>query len=851
MEKSELSLLDSDDEEEEITQPTDKTPQEYVIGIDLGTSNSCVSIWRNKCLEVIPDEYGNRTVPSVVAFTNKTRYIGVDARNQIEFNPENSYYDIKRLIGRKFSDTTVTNDREFFTFEVSPDKNDSILIKSSLQRRKQTYTPEELCSMILAKLKSMAESYLQTEITKAVITVPAYFNDAQRQATKDASTIAGLDCIRVLNEPTAAALAYGLKSKTETNILVYDNGAGTVDASVLNISDGVFQVLACTGNTHLGGEDFDNRLVNHSINSFKKKHNILDLENLLSSSMQKLKKACENAKKTLSVTGKAIITVNEFYDNKNLYLTITRKKFEELCQDLFILCMKPVDDVLRSCGVEKKEIDEIVLVGGSTRMPKIKEMLTTYFGKTPNDTVNPDEVVSAGAAIQGYILANQDDPFSSSIVLLDVTPLSLGIETTGGLMNVLIPRNSAMPITKRRKFTTDTDKMDKVTVNVYEGERKLVTDNFKVGTFELSLDPAQRGVPEIEITFAIDVNGIINVTAIDKKNELNKNSIMITSNKGRLTLEEIKQLVTEAKKHEIDDKLIRDKKMLQNELEEICHNILCNLEDNSFNLKDSDKHKISEDIKQVVEFIKNDTKKDKREYGDLLKRLRKSYAVLVLRANKSFDSVKAQETSALNSTSVYGNEEDDEILQYEGIANEFGLDVNKTEDIKKTRNMLTELCYSVFETLSNPPVEMKPDHVTELKDYIDDVLLWVHIKEKLTEKDYIEKIDEVNNNCNTIMDQYSNTPETEVITSSRDELEQLCFGLKCGIQNNMFSINEDASKKLLATVEEYLVWLEENTDAENIIYVIKQQELNQLCDEYYQSMTNLNLKGEMTSKIHT
>lgn len=457
IQNDELCIIDQyfNSEKENIEEP--KSEDEIIVGIDLGTTNSCIGIWRKKNLEIIPDKFGNRTIPSVVAFTSKSKYVGREAKKQIDVNPENTFYEVKRLIGRKYDDDTVVNDMQFLTYTVDKNEQDNVILKTNLKNRKNSYNPEELSAILLLELKYMAEEYLKRPITKAVISVPAYFNDSQRQATKDAALIAGLECVRIINEPTAAALAYGLEKASvckdkDINVIVYDLGGGTLDVSLLNISNGIFQVLGSSGNTHLGGADFDNRLITFCMTEFKKKHNYQNLENLSSISFQKLKQACEEAKKRLSETTKTTIAVKEFYDGKNLFLTITRELFEKLCRDLFILCLKSLDDVLKSCEMDKTSIDEIILVGGCSRIPAIRNNLKLYFGGKiePNSSVNPDEVVAAGAAIQGYILSHDTDPFSENVVLLDIIPLSLGVETIGGVMNQIIPRNSVIPI-KRRK----------------------------------------------------------------------------------------------------------------------------------------------------------------------------------------------------------------------------------------------------------------------------------------------------------------------------------------------------------------------------------------------------------------
>ncbi|AYV77247.1 MAG: Hsp70 protein [Barrevirus sp.] len=687
--------------------------KDIIVGIDLGTTNSCIGIWRKKNLEIIPDKYGNRTIPSVVAFTQRSRYIGKEAKKQIELNTENTFYEVKRLIGRKFDDDTVVNDREFLTYGIDQDDKGNVVLKSNLlsdKENKNIWQPEEISSILLQELKSMAEDYLKVPVTRAVISVPAYFNDAQRQATKDAATIAGLTCERIINEPTAAALAYGLEKASmnkdkDLNVLVYDLGGGTLDCSLLNISNGLFQVLGSSGNTHLGGADFDNRLISHCLAEFKKKNGYYNgLDNLSSVSFQKLKGACEEGKKRLSETTKTVIAVKDFYEGKNLLVTVSRELFEKLCRDLLILCLKSVDDVLKSCDKNREEIDEIILVGGGTRIPVIKENLKLFFlGKEPNSSVNPDEVVAAGAAIQAYILSEDQDPFSENVVLLDIIPLSLGVETIGGLMNTLIPRNSVIPIRRKRKYTTDSDNEVSVIIKVFEGERSLTKDNFFVGEFTLTgIEEAPRGIAQIEITFTVDVNGIISVTALDLKNVDNKKTISINSNKGRLSKEEVEELVLQAKNYEVKDKIEKEKKQLYYEIEDLCSNVITNLVDENFKLKEKDKDLIKEDIRLIKDWLseKHFTERNKKEYLRVLKKIKNKYGTLIIRSTGENDKVKELTAeSGSKSTSVFGNDEEgdegeDAILTkiYEGLEDEeLGLTGKEvSEEDKKEMKRLRE-----------------------------------------------------------------------------------------------------------------------------------------------------------------
>ncbi|QKF94050.1 Hsp70 protein [Fadolivirus algeromassiliense] len=870
------------DNEEELIEKDDikinkynKEDEDIVVGIDLGTTNSCISIWRKNNLEIIPDIFGNRTIPSVVAFTQKSKYIGREAKKQIEINPENTFYEVKRLIGRKYDDETVMNDMQFMTYEITKDEQCNVLLKSKLTTKKNIFTPEEISAMLLIELKHMAEDYLMKKVTKAVITVPAYFNDAQRQATKDAAKIAGLDCLRIINEPTAAALAYGLQKASvhknkDMNVLVYDLGGGTLDCSLLNISNGVFQVLGSSGNTHLGGADFDNRLISYCMNDFKRKYNYDKLENLSSMSFQKLKQSCEEAKKRLSEVTKTTIAVKEFYEDKNLFMTITREMLDKICKDLFIMCLKSVDDVLKMCEMEKTMIDEIILVGGCTRMPTIRNNLKLYFnGKEPNSSINPDEVVSAGAAIQGYILSHDNDPFSENVTLLDIIPLSLGVETIGGVMNVLIPRNSVIPIKRKRKYTTDADFETSVNVKVYEGERKMTKDNFFVGEFELTgIESAPRGIAQIEITFTVDINGIINVTALDLKNTDNKRTISINSNKGRLSEEKINELVKEAQHAEVKDRIEREKKQLYYEIDDLCSNIKMNVNNEDFKLKDNDKIIVMDDITKIFEWLKEMPylERQKNDYLKILDKLKKKYGTLILKVSNEQDSIKAvSDTSGkTEATSIFNNDDEDETI-YEEIENEeLGIknimDEETKKEIVRYRETLVNLCYSVFEIISDGNLKIDNDNITELKDYINDVLVWVCVKEKISIIEYQQKINEVNKICNDIVERYNDkiiyNPK---VNTKRSELEELCYALLSSILSNILALHEEGINKIKNKVEETLEWLMNNDinkkrfelsnndfiDISEEEYSERIDEINSLCTELYNSMVNYNINNEI------
>lgn len=778
--------------------------EDIVIGIDLGTSNSCCSIWKNNKPIMIPDENGKFIFPSIIAFDANDNIYSCNAAVS-KLNENNYFYETKRLIGRNYDDPIIQSEKKILTYDISSTENNNILIKKTINGKEFKITPEEVSSYVLSSIKISAEKFLKQEITKAVITVPAYFNDNQRQATKDAARIAGFDCQMILCEPIASALAYGIINRNNYRILVYDFGGGTLDISVLQINDGIFEVKGTSGNMHLGGLDFDKIIYNYCLSIFLINNSHIkqsDLENNLSNINKKLLlNKCELAKKELSTMKNAVINIQNFYDNKDLSINLSRNRFYELCNRLLTLSMAPINTLFESIDINKNEIDEIILVGGMCRVPIIQENIEKYFEKKSNMSMNPNYIVAIGAGIQSYLLSHPDTEFSQSIILLNTTSLSLGIEVSNEIMDVIIPKNSLMPTHAKKLYTNNSTK-EKLTIKLFEGERTLTKDNYLVGEFDINVESAPIGTHQIEINVSIDINGIITLTATNLKNN-NKTAITINGKNKRLSENDIKKIIEESKKYKLIDKHNKKYKELQNHIINLLDNLKYNLEND--NMVFNNTKLTSETVLDLIHSI-NITGTIK-ELKETIKYLNETLCILImspLDTKGVIESINKEPSG----TSVYQDETLDEEFNYKNniikkIDDENIIKIDKSNSVELLE-ILSNKCVDILNYLDNIEIDIDENRTQELKQYIEDIILYIHTKS-------IIKNDELEAILLDVDEKYNNYIETieNIDLTILDELIILCKSIQKSILFNANITEDNVYIELIKTIDNIFELYEE------------------------------------------
>ena len=789
-----------------------------IFGIDLGTTNSCCSVWINKSLHVVKEKVNGQIyslIPSVAYIDENQIIVGNNALNR---NPFLTYNNSKRLIGRSFNDSYVNDFKKFLSYQITSNLKGDIMVDTKRGVRK----PEEISAMVLSKIKILAQDFanLGDQNISAIITIPAYFNESQRRATQDAAKIAGINCIRMINEPTAAALSYGIlgkKTDEERNIIVYDFGGGTLDVSLLNIDDGIFEVIATTGDTYLGGEDFTQKLFHYVIDYFKKSLNLDQDEKIQihHEKLKELKNLCEITKIKLSKVETAKMFIQNLWGTNNLELEIDRNKFQEICKDLLDRSIKPVIEIMKTSEINKENITDVLLVGGSTNIPIINFMLHNYFNIKPTVSSNPDCIVSAGAAIQGYMLNNQDDPFCKDIVLVDVIPLTLGVETLNGVFSPIIERNSALPIKITKKYTTDTDDDTEIKIKIFEGERKLVKDNFLIGEFILKgIEKAKKGVPVIEITFAVDVNGIINVSAKDIRSESEKN-ITIDTTTNKLSKDQIDKLITEAEKYQKEDFIKQTRIERLDELDDIKDMILFNLNSKETKLSQDDKVLIFNDLKSIFQELEH---YDNQQLLKIINKLKRKYSSLVLRLdNDNQDNIKSLDKSEV----MFSDLELDQ-MENQSIGN---IPCSNVTNDNKFKEQLIELCNQILKDLNS---EEDPEFI----GYLHNIIVWSNVNSDLTNNDFMMKIEEIKIN-------HQKYNSIEKVVDYKDELINLCNALLSDINDGNLPMGDQYCQQLKEFIYQIFDWVKRTKFTNNSEeYKNTIEKLNIKCEQLYEMSQN-------------